>query len=148
MRISPSCWRLLKVREVLNCFCWSSVKHREWKSEMCLCRFSTEYEGFVKGGASLPSLVCVITGNPLLPNWSQHLFECVCWSHICLCVCVCVCAGKGPQKEHYRKLIDLLQLEHVRICTPWLEAEDYPVLLGTVQHHTLYFRAARYIHAI
>uniref|UniRef100_A0A4W6E261 Chitobiosyldiphosphodolichol beta-mannosyltransferase n=1 Tax=Lates calcarifer TaxID=8187 RepID=A0A4W6E261_LATCA len=59
-----------------------------------------EYEGFIKGGASLPSLVCAIT-------------------------------GKGPQKEHYRKLIDSLHLEHVKICTPWLEAEDYPVLLGS-----------------
>lgn len=59
-----------------------------------------EYEGFITGGASLPSLVCVIT-------------------------------GKGPQKEHYKKLIDSLHLEHVKICTPWLEAEDYPVLLGS-----------------
>lgn len=45
-------------------------------------------------------------------------------------VCLCVCKGKGPQKDHYRKLIDCLHLEHVQICTPWLEAEDYPVLLG------------------
>ncbi|KAF7650023.1 hypothetical protein LDENG_00132380 [Lucifuga dentata] len=60
----------------------------------------TDYEGFIKGGASLPALVCVIT-------------------------------GKGPQKEHYRKLIDSLHLEHVKICTPWLEAEDYPILLGS-----------------
>uniref|UniRef100_A0A7N8WMA5 Chitobiosyldiphosphodolichol beta-mannosyltransferase n=1 Tax=Mastacembelus armatus TaxID=205130 RepID=A0A7N8WMA5_9TELE len=59
-----------------------------------------EYEGFINGGALLPSLVCVIT-------------------------------GKGPQKEHYRKLIDSLHLEHVKICTPWLEAEDYPVLLAS-----------------
>ena len=41
-----------------------------------------------------------------------------------------VCAGKGPQKQYYRKLIDSLHLEHVEICTPWLEAEDYPMLLG------------------
>ncbi|CAI5676442.1 chitobiosyldiphosphodolichol beta-mannosyltransferase [Oreochromis niloticus] len=59
-----------------------------------------EYEGFIKGGASLPPLLCVIT-------------------------------GKGPQKEHYMKLIDSLHLEHVKICTPWLEAEDYPLLLGS-----------------
>lgn len=45
---------------------------------------------------------------------------------------MCVCAGKGPQKEHYRKLIDALCLEHVNICTPWLEAEDYPILLGKI----------------
>lgn len=43
---------------------------------------------------------------------------------------VCVRSGKGPQKEHYRTLIDSLCLEHVKICTPWLEPEDYPVLLG------------------
>ena len=27
-------------------------------------------------------------------------------------------------------MIDGLHLEHVQICTPWLEAEDYPTLLG------------------
>ncbi|XP_014878975.1 chitobiosyldiphosphodolichol beta-mannosyltransferase isoform X2 [Poecilia latipinna] len=59
-----------------------------------------EYEGFIRGGAPLPSLVCVIT-------------------------------GKGPQKEHYKKLIASLRLECVKICTPWLEAEDYPLLLGS-----------------
>ncbi|XP_061761628.1 chitobiosyldiphosphodolichol beta-mannosyltransferase isoform X1 [Nerophis ophidion] len=59
-----------------------------------------EYEGFIQGGASLPALICIIT-------------------------------GKGPQKEHYMKTIDSLSLKHVKICTPWLEAEDYPVLLGS-----------------
>nr|XP_040046472.1 chitobiosyldiphosphodolichol beta-mannosyltransferase isoform X2 [Gasterosteus aculeatus aculeatus] len=44
---------------------------------------------------------------------------------------VCVITGRGPQKDHYMKLIDSLRLEHVKICTPWLEAEDYPVLLGS-----------------
>ncbi|XP_077412385.1 chitobiosyldiphosphodolichol beta-mannosyltransferase isoform X1 [Vanacampus margaritifer] len=43
---------------------------------------------------------------------------------------ICVITGKGPQKERYMKLIDSLRLKHVKICTPWLEAEDYPVLLG------------------
>ncbi|XP_054616080.1 chitobiosyldiphosphodolichol beta-mannosyltransferase isoform X2 [Dunckerocampus dactyliophorus] len=59
-----------------------------------------EYEALIQRGASLPALVCVIT-------------------------------GKGPQKEHYMKMIDSLSLRHVKICTPWLEAEDYPVLLGS-----------------
>ncbi|XP_066432244.1 chitobiosyldiphosphodolichol beta-mannosyltransferase isoform X2 [Eleutherodactylus coqui] len=44
---------------------------------------------------------------------------------------VCVITGKGPLKEYYCKLIRELQLENVQICTPWLEAEDYPVLLGS-----------------
>ncbi|KAM4026382.1 chitobiosyldiphosphodolichol beta-mannosyltransferase [Anomaloglossus baeobatrachus] len=44
---------------------------------------------------------------------------------------VCVITGKGPLKEYYCKLIRDLQLENIQICTPWLEAEDYPVLLGS-----------------
>ncbi|ROL28006.1 Chitobiosyldiphosphodolichol beta-mannosyltransferase [Anabarilius grahami] len=44
---------------------------------------------------------------------------------------VCVITGKGPQKEYYKKLIDSKEFQHVKICTPWLEAEDYPVLLGS-----------------
>ncbi|PIO29100.1 hypothetical protein AB205_0145470 [Aquarana catesbeiana] len=39
--------------------------------------------------------------------------------------------GKGPLKEYYCKLIKELQLQNIQICTPWLEAEDYPVLLGS-----------------
>ncbi|GLD48865.1 chitobiosyldiphosphodolichol beta-mannosyltransferase [Lates japonicus] len=78
----------------------SSTSWTEDEDFSILLKALQEYEGFIKEGASLPSLVCAIT-------------------------------GKGPQKEHYRKLIDSLHLEHVKICTPWLEAEDYPVLLGS-----------------
>ncbi|XP_029015022.1 chitobiosyldiphosphodolichol beta-mannosyltransferase [Betta splendens] len=78
----------------------SSTSWTEDEDFSILLKALEEYEGFVRDGASLPSLVCVIT-------------------------------GKGPQKEHYMKLIDGLHLEHVKICTPWLEAEDYPVLLGS-----------------
>ncbi|KAL7377569.1 hypothetical protein ABVT39_001403 [Epinephelus coioides] len=78
----------------------SSTSWTEDEDFSVLLKALEEYEGFVKGGASLPPLVCVIT-------------------------------GKGPQKEHYKKLIESLHLDHVKICTPWLEAEDYPVLLGS-----------------
>ncbi|KAI1883993.1 hypothetical protein AGOR_G00221810 [Albula goreensis] len=78
----------------------SSTSWTEDEDFSILLKALEDYEGFVEGGATLPSLVCVIT-------------------------------GKGPQKEHYRSLIDRLQLKHVQICTPWLEAEDYPVLLGS-----------------
>ncbi|XP_062294172.1 chitobiosyldiphosphodolichol beta-mannosyltransferase [Scomber scombrus] len=78
----------------------SSTSWTEDEDFSILLKALEEYEDFIKGGASLPSLMCVIT-------------------------------GKGPQKEHYRKLIDSLRLQHVKICTPWLEAEDYPVLLGS-----------------
>ncbi|XP_028267577.1 chitobiosyldiphosphodolichol beta-mannosyltransferase [Parambassis ranga] len=78
----------------------SSTSWTEDEDFSILLKALEEYEGFIRGGGKLPSLICAIT-------------------------------GKGPQKEHYRKLIDSLHLEHVKICTPWLEAEDYPILLGS-----------------
>ncbi|XP_018429662.1 PREDICTED: chitobiosyldiphosphodolichol beta-mannosyltransferase [Nanorana parkeri] len=44
---------------------------------------------------------------------------------------VCVITGKGPLKEYYCNLMKELHLHNIQICTPWLEAEDYPVLLGS-----------------
>ncbi|XP_060028409.1 chitobiosyldiphosphodolichol beta-mannosyltransferase isoform X2 [Erinaceus europaeus] len=44
---------------------------------------------------------------------------------------VCVITGKGPLKEFYSRLLSQKQLQHVQVCTPWLEAEDYPRLLGS-----------------
>ena len=43
-----------------------------------------------------------------------------------------VVTGKGPQKEHYLPLLREFNEKHSRIniCTLWLEAEDYPRLLG------------------
>ncbi|XP_038161557.1 chitobiosyldiphosphodolichol beta-mannosyltransferase [Cyprinodon tularosa] len=78
----------------------SSTSWTEDEDFSILLKALEDYEGFIRGGAPLPSLVCVIT-------------------------------GKGPQKEHYQKLIAAMSLEHVKICTPWLEAEDYPLLLGS-----------------
>ncbi|XP_015236891.1 PREDICTED: chitobiosyldiphosphodolichol beta-mannosyltransferase [Cyprinodon variegatus] len=78
----------------------SSTSWTEDEDFSILLKALEDYEGFIRGGAPLPALVCVIT-------------------------------GKGPQKEHYQKLIAAMSLEHVTICTPWLEAEDYPLLLGS-----------------
>ncbi|KAI0239840.1 Chitobiosyldiphosphodolichol beta-mannosyltransferase [Lamellibrachia satsuma] len=44
---------------------------------------------------------------------------------------VCVITGKGPLKAHYEAVISEKTWRHVTVCTPWLEAEDYPVLLGS-----------------
>jgi len=41
-----------------------------------------------------------------------------------------VITGKGPLREHYLKEIANAALERVRISTAWLEADDYPRLLG------------------
>ena len=43
---------------------------------------------------------------------------------------VVVVTGKGPQKQHYEEKISKLAFERIRILTMWLEAEDYPRLLG------------------
>ncbi|XP_069762398.1 chitobiosyldiphosphodolichol beta-mannosyltransferase isoform X2 [Narcine bancroftii] len=44
---------------------------------------------------------------------------------------VCVITGKGPLKKFYNHQIEKINFKYVHICTPWLEAEDYPVLLGS-----------------
>ena len=41
-----------------------------------------------------------------------------------------VITGKGPQKERYLAEIERLGLLNVDIVTPWLESQDYPVMLG------------------
>eukprot|EP01133_Synstelium_polycarpum_P017174 gene17174-20460_t len=38
--------------------------------------------------------------------------------------------GKGPQKEMYQERICKLKMEHCHIMTVWLDAGDYPKLLG------------------
>ena len=43
---------------------------------------------------------------------------------------VCIITGKGPQKAYYQDLLKKTKWNHVQVCTPWLEAEDYPKLLG------------------
>ncbi|XP_067859204.1 chitobiosyldiphosphodolichol beta-mannosyltransferase isoform X2 [Heptranchias perlo] len=44
---------------------------------------------------------------------------------------VCVITGNGPLKEFYNHLIEEMHFKYVQICTLWLEAEDYPVLIGS-----------------
>ena len=39
--------------------------------------------------------------------------------------------GKGPQREHYQRQMARLRLQHVAFRTLWLEAQDYPLLLGS-----------------
>lgn len=42
-----------------------------------------------------------------------------------------VITGKGPLKSYYEELISKMSLDRTRIITAWLEAVDYPLLLGT-----------------
>ena len=39
--------------------------------------------------------------------------------------------GKGPQKAFYEEKMQQLGLQHVAFRTLWLEASDYPLLLGS-----------------
>jgi beta-1,4-mannosyltransferase len=43
---------------------------------------------------------------------------------------VCVITGKGPQKALYKEKIAEMSWKYVKIVTPWLENEDYPLILG------------------
>jgi beta-1,4-mannosyltransferase len=42
-----------------------------------------------------------------------------------------IVTGKGPQKQMYLKKIRQLALKRIRIATMWLEASDYPLILGS-----------------
>ncbi|KAF1325500.1 Chitobiosyldiphosphodolichol beta-mannosyltransferase, partial [Globisporangium splendens] len=42
-----------------------------------------------------------------------------------------VVTGKGPQKEMYLERIRQLAFKRIRIATMWLEASDYPLVLGS-----------------
>ncbi|XP_019515883.1 PREDICTED: chitobiosyldiphosphodolichol beta-mannosyltransferase [Hipposideros armiger] len=53
---------------------------------------------------------------------------------------VCVITGKGPLKEYYSHLISQKHFQHIQVCTPWLEAEDYPLLLGKNSQQELCLR--------
>lgn len=44
---------------------------------------------------------------------------------------LCVITGKGPLKSFYEGEIAKKNFKKVTICTLWLEAEDYPLLLGS-----------------
>ncbi|XP_057372752.1 chitobiosyldiphosphodolichol beta-mannosyltransferase-like [Daphnia carinata] len=44
---------------------------------------------------------------------------------------MCVITGKGPLKSYYSNIIQAKQWQHVEICTPWLEPEDYPKLIAS-----------------
>ncbi|EEY59176.1 chitobiosyldiphosphodolichol beta-mannosyltransferase, putative [Phytophthora infestans T30-4] len=42
-----------------------------------------------------------------------------------------VVTGKGPQKDMYLEKIKQLAFQRIRIATMWLEASDYPLVLGS-----------------
>lgn len=44
---------------------------------------------------------------------------------------VCVITGKGPLKEAFAARVQESNWLHVTVVMPWLEAEDYPVLIGS-----------------
>lgn len=49
---------------------------------------------------------------------------------------VCVITGKGPLKYHYQQMILKLKWNKVSIITPWLEHNDYPIVLGKIEIET------------
>lgn len=52
---------------------------------------------------------------------------------------MCVITGKGPLKSYYANIIQAKQWQHVEICTPWLEPEDYPKLIGKTETAETFF---------
>lgn len=44
---------------------------------------------------------------------------------------ICVITGKGPNKEAYLKIIKDKNFENVKVITPWLEINDYPLMVAS-----------------
>ncbi|XP_018793095.1 PREDICTED: chitobiosyldiphosphodolichol beta-mannosyltransferase [Bactrocera latifrons] len=44
---------------------------------------------------------------------------------------LCIITGKGPQKEEYECIMSKLKWSKVSIITPWLDVEDYPLILAS-----------------
>lgn len=44
---------------------------------------------------------------------------------------LCVITGKGPQQKEYLKLIETKNWTKISVITPWLESEDYPLLIAS-----------------
>ena len=44
---------------------------------------------------------------------------------------ICIITGKGPMKEYYQNLIAEQEWTHIQVIMPWLEPEDYPMMLGS-----------------
>ena len=67
----------------------------------------------------------------LLPS-SQRVYEVTNLLSVCdvTDMSTMTVSGKGPLKTHYEAVMRGKSWRHVSMCTPWLEAEDYPVLLG------------------
>lgn len=47
---------------------------------------------------------------------------------------VCIVTGKGPLKEQFIQQVERErdQYQHVEFCFPWLDPDDYPLLLGKI----------------
>eukprot|EP00108_Taenia_solium_P010649 TsM_000780600 transcript=TsM_000780600 gene=TsM_000780600 len=44
---------------------------------------------------------------------------------------ICIVTGRGPLKSHFQAIIAKRNWKHVEVLTPWLEWDDYPLLLGS-----------------
>eukprot|EP00088_Acartia_fossae_P064678 TRINITY_DN7966_c0_g1_i4.p1 TRINITY_DN7966_c0_g1~~TRINITY_DN7966_c0_g1_i4.p1 ORF type:complete len:455 (-),score=52.69 TRINITY_DN7966_c0_g1_i4:408-1772(-) len=44
---------------------------------------------------------------------------------------ICIITGKGEQKQFYLNKIQNMNFQHVKFLTPWLTAEDYPLVLAS-----------------
>nr|ACO12699.1 glycosyltransferase ALG1-like [Lepeophtheirus salmonis] len=44
---------------------------------------------------------------------------------------ICVITGKGPMKDKYKGIIASRNWQHITVITPWLEPEDYPLMIAS-----------------
>lgn len=44
---------------------------------------------------------------------------------------ICVITGKGPMKRYFQRIVSEQEWSHVSVVMPWLEIDDYPVMLSS-----------------
>uniref|UniRef100_A0A8C9AQB8 Glycosyltransferase subfamily 4-like N-terminal domain-containing protein n=1 Tax=Prolemur simus TaxID=1328070 RepID=A0A8C9AQB8_PROSS len=99
---------------------------------------ATERSAFTERHAQSGTVTC-LRGRPALlvssTSWTGLCSPRGTWGfsdrHPSVAVTAFLLEGKGPLKAHYGRLISQKSFRHVQVCTPWLEAEDYPLLLGS-----------------
>ncbi len=66
---------------------------------------------------NLPSIVCIVTGQD---------------SFLFLMEIILFIIGKGPLKEQFIEQVERErdQYQNVEFCFPWVDADDYPLLIG------------------
>nr|CAD7430381.1 unnamed protein product [Timema monikensis] len=109
-----------------GCVCWSFVKVRVKLEEGARLQVKSWARRFLR----LPSEIKCYQ-NLCYSKFEHDYEEAKSAGSTSLPPLLCIITGKGPMKEHYRSLVLSKNWLNVKVVMPWLQPEDYPLLLGS-----------------